>query len=257
MVGTLVNFSELDKFYKLRNQSKDKIKERNILPLKATPLLANLCGHLIGDGTLRLTTNSGQVKFYGSVEKLNGLAYDYSSIFNNKIKIYPRLGEKYSGYMLKCSDTNAARILNYIGIPAGDKILTAYKIPNWIENGSTKIRKAFLQALFDDELEGLYKDKTRFNTWKGFKFKMSKRKELINEHIYFLDQIKKMLTHFGIETGSIKVDNNDKYSRKDGVISIPTYFRISTKKENRKQFYKKIGFNREKKKQENLIKSLD
>src|SRR3989344_1178038 len=216
MVGTLVNFSELDKFYKLRNQSKDKIKERNILPLKATPLLANLCGHLIGDGTLRLTTNSGQVKFYGGVEKLN-----------------------------------------YLGIPAGDKILTAYKIPNWIENGSTKIRKAFLQALFDDELEGLYKDKTRFNTWKGFKFKMSKRKELINEHIYFLDQIKKMLTHFGIETGSIKVDNNDKYSRKDGVISIPTYFRISTKKENRKQFYKKIGFNREKKKQENLIKSLD
>ena len=64
----LLDFETVKKKCRLNNFSQKTLLERSILPLYATPLLANFCGHLIGDGGLKLLNNDqgAAVRFYGT-----------------------------------------------------------------------------------------------------------------------------------------------------------------------------------------------
>lgn len=249
--------NDLIKKYNLSERSILNLKNRKILPLPLTPNLAMICGHLIGDGTLRFSSKwAGHLKFFGSKEKLLKISKEYGTLFNKKINLVKRRRPLDKGFMLDFSDTQVVRVLNYLGVPSGAKVLSKFEVPDWILKGSKEIKRAFLQAICDDELGGLLKDKSKTNTWQGLKFKMSKKKELIKDHIIFLNQIRSLLKEFGIETSTVRISYKEEFKRKDKNITLPAYFRISIKKQNRINFFKEIGFIKEYKKQQQLINSI-
>ncbi len=253
----VAEFEQIQQSYCLSNLSQERLQEKSILPLRASPVLASLCGHLIGDGSLKLTNkNQGSIRFYGKKEKLLSIAQDYQSLFGRKVELTKRKRNKEKEeFKILFYDTHIARILAYIGVPTGDKIISAFQVPLWIREGGKEIKRAFLQAICDDELGGVYRVKR--NTWLGLRFKMSKKKELIAEHLIFLEQLRDLLKEFGIETSKVKVVPNQAFSRKDGNVSFPAYFKIMNAKPNRLKFYNEIGFILETKKKERLKASLN
>lgn len=228
-------------------------KRRGILPLKKSPPLASLCGHLLGDGGIK--GDLTQVRFYGSKNKLNSISKDYYKLFKKYPKIIKteRTGKSYK---ITIPDSLVAKCLYLVGVPKGDKCIQPFIIPSWIMDSDKKIKKAFLQALFDDELEGVYKDYKKPNTWGGLKFKMSKSSLYIKEHVSFLNQLRLLLNEFKIETSDIKISWNSSYKRQDKHITYPAYFRIKIKYANRRRFCNSVGFLRESLKKQNLHNSV-
>lgn len=98
--NVLVTLEDLKGIYK-NNNCKKFLKyalERKIVPLKASPELAQICGHLIGDGYLRISKinkNGCAVRFFGEPDKLIKIAKIYEVISGteiNLIKKYAREG---------------------------------------------------------------------------------------------------------------------------------------------------------------------
>ena len=253
----LATIEDIKEKYSLNHSSKERLNERKFLPLKPSPLLANICAHLIGDGSIKFRNkNQGAIRFYGELEKLVRIQEDFEKLFGKKPKLLKRKRPSETGFKIDQTDTNIVRILVFIGVPPGEKVLSAFIVPKWIMSGHQEVKRAFLRGLCDDELEGLYREKGKENTWHGLKFKMSKKKALLKEHVLFKMQLKKLFQTFKIETSEVKIAHNQTFLRKDGNVTCPAYFRIGNKKDNRKRFFKEIGFQREKRKQQQLLASL-
>ena len=108
---TLVKLEDLKKFYHSKNNRKwlKQAMDRKIVPLRASPHLAQICGHLIGDGYLRLTIKTGGLlKFFGTSSKLKDIAKIYEKLFNKKIKLVKRRRAWDKGYKLEFTDINRA-----------------------------------------------------------------------------------------------------------------------------------------------------
>lgn len=253
----LVTIEDIKMRYNLSQSSKEKLSKRKILPLKKSWLLANICAHLIGDGSIKFRNkNQGALRFYGELEKLVSIQKDFEKLFGKKPKLVKRKRPFETGFKIDQTDTNIVRILVFIGVPPGEKVLSTFTVPKWVMFGDKEVKRAFLRGLCDDELEGLYREKGKANTWHGLKFKMSKKKALLKKHVLFLTQLKELFWTFNIETSDVKVSHNETFLRKDGNVTCPAYFRIANKKENRRVFFKEIGFQREKRKQQQLLASL-
>lgn len=255
----LVDLEDLKGIYSSKNCEKylKAAIERKIVPLKASPELAQICGHLIGDGYLRISktkNNGGSVRFFGEPEKLTKIAEIYEKLSNRKINLIRKYARE--GFQLDVVDSVFARCLYKIGVPAGDKVLTKFEVPSWILNGDKEVKRRFLQALFDDELEGLYRYKKYNNTWNGLRFRMNKSEDLIPVGLKFFEQIISILKEFGIGTTEPKTYDKVAYIRPNGIKTYRMIFRINNDIENRRRFHKEIGFIYSKRKQMNLIKSL-
>lgn len=231
-------------------------EKRNFLPLLASPELAQICGHLMGDGYLRVTKKvGGRVKFFGDSAKLKKLAKLYQLLFKRHIPLVKRKRSNFPGYKLEITDSVVARCLSKIGVPAGDKVISKFGIPNWILASSKEVKRRFLQAIFDDELEGLYQDKYKLGSWKGLRLRMNKNSRLSWHSLVFFQQIRDLLSEFRIRTSKPKIYCTESYLRKDGVRTVRLSFRILNNLKNRKQFLKEIGFIYSKVKQKSLVKS--
>jgi intein/homing endonuclease len=255
----LVKISDLEKSYRRYKPAKyiQNSLDSKLLPLIASPQLAQLCGHLIGDGNLRITNKAGgQIKFYGKVDKLLKIQKVYFSLFNKKIKLVERERESDPGYRLETTHSIVARCLNLIGVPSGDKIINSFYVPKWIIQGDIKIKRSFLQALFDDELEGLYRDKNRLNSWRGLRLRMNKCESLLPSGIIFFNQIKGLLDDLNIESSIPKIYPNISYIRKNGTKTYRLVIRIRNNYANRLRFYQELGFIYDNKKQQSLLASI-
>ena len=234
------------------NPSGEPVRPSFSLMAEATPGLSQICGHLIGDGYLGLTKiNGGMIKFYGEKSKLESISKIYYSLFNKKLKLVIERGY----FRLETSDTVVAKCLHMIGVPSGQKVVADFEIPQWIFFGDREIKRKFLQALCDDEMESIYKDKTRLNTWKGLRLRLSKNENHLDYGMKFFTQIKQLFEEFGIKTPSPRIYRYTTHIRVDNTRNYRIILGVSTEAENRKRFFKEIGFIYDKKKQEKLFLS--
>ena len=162
-------------------------------------------------------------------------------------KYYPH--PKKGGYILKYNNAIFSRILELAGVPRGDKILKAFKVPSWIIKGDKKIKKAFLSAIFADEMGKISKRKN--GGWNGLGFGMSKVKHKTGHLIYFLNQLKFLLKEFYISSSKVRLRKDSEYHRKDGNITYQAVFGVHINKLNREKFYYNVGF--EDKEKQNLL----
>jgi len=251
----LVSKEEFIGTYKHKKYGRDsweKFEKSGIIPLNPSPLLANLVGHLIGDGSISGKVDIGCLRFYGTKEKLDGIEKDMLKLFNTKI---PYLIEKTKdSFELRYNNAPLHRLFSLLEVPSGDKPIKIFGVPRWIRNGDKEVKRAFLQAICDDELSTPRRIKGRKNSWDCLKLKFSKSEKLLDNGIIFLTQIKNMFKEFHILSGEVGVTGE--YLRKDGVRTKGIYFNISSKVENRIKFYYEINFARESTKKSLIYESV-
>lgn len=140
-----VNLEELKFGYGLAKSIKNPK-----LPIKLSPRLARVCGHLIGDGGIRLRKGDYAVHYTNKDPFLiNQFKKDIQNIFGG-VDPY-----KYDYNVKNNKNLKVIRFPSIIGILLmeffGPLIKDTKDIPNTIINANKKYKNLFLRALFDDE----------------------------------------------------------------------------------------------------------
>ncbi|MFH0949388.1 MAG: hypothetical protein V1802_02780 [Candidatus Aenigmatarchaeota archaeon] len=155
-------------------------------------------------------------------------------------------------WILRISDTSFARFLCALGLPKGSKVTQEFLIPEWIFNGNKQVKKEFISALFECELERFrlqYQEKKTYtkviiNAPIFGMCKIEKYTQNLNE---FLNQIRYMTAEFDIKTSSLSMPIKSNL-RKDGNITYFVRFNVRSSSENILKFSETIDlkFNRDK-----------
>ncbi len=200
--------------------------------------LAYLIGKITGDGNLDKVFTC---RFIGQEEdliKLSNLIYSKFNIPQKSLKIRIKKNSYGVAHLLQVNNARLGRELHKYGAPQGNKTLNKFLAPKWIFSKNI-YKKRYLQALFEDELTTIKIKKCNYANCPDFK--QHKNLGNLNNLKEFLEQLKQMLTDFGIETSHI---NETKYTnkRKDGIITKGCYFWIQRNKQNILRFQDKVGF---------------
>ncbi len=178
------------------SKTKDKIKIS--LPIHATPELASLVAHSMGDGCI---TNKHFSYFNLKRELIDDIILSIKVAFSTDTK--PSEYEKYGGWEIEYP-VNIGRLLLLVGAPLSKKVYNPFRVPKWIMKGSKEIKSSFLRALFDDE--GWVKVKINKKTKtvrRMIGINMSKNVEFIQQHEKFFEDIRKLFSDLDIETSKV------------------------------------------------------
>jgi intein/homing endonuclease len=182
----------------------------------ANNTIARLVGHAFGDGSIHnkkqyfIYTNSDE-NLQQNVKKLVKSSFGIVSL---------NQGTAISGTPRYQYSNKVGRVLVSFGAPIGSKVLNFTQIPKWIKNGSRSSKAAFLAALYDDE--GYFRDS---RNCRQIVFKAAKIYHLRTNLTAYLEDVRKLLYEFGIESSEIKFDQIKK--REDGKKMISLRFWIT------------------------------
>ena len=204
--------------------------------------LARLIADITGDGHLQIKNGRYLASFYSkNIEEIKSFERRSQELFNitpkryvDSRKTWKGSGTRYQSFIIS---KPVALFLRDIGVPVGNKTNNPFTVPDWIFNGSKKMKSAYLRGLFDNE-RTIYSNKENKRTRWRIDLKMAKNEKIIPHGIVFFEQIRKMLLEFGVKTSPV---NHCKLNvRKDQSISI--YLRISIEKPSFRNFFKYVGF---------------
>lgn len=162
-------------------------------------------------------------------------------------------------WILYMGDSSFCKLLYSFGLPKGNKVLQKTEIPLWIKNGNKKIKKAFLNSLFEGELQT---HKVQYNIKRNkidicpITFGMSKVKEHADNLIDFLNEIKILLNEFNIKSKPVEKPKPSNI-RKDGLVTYSTRFYISISALNTINFSKMIDYPFNIKKKKALLDAIE
>ena len=175
----------------------ETFKHHNLKTTHMNERIARLIGHTFGDGYIH------KEKFYFIYTNSNQKLLEFVSEIIEKefgnLKVIKRKSGKNVPQLQ--FPAKIGRKISELGGIVGSKVHQSIRIPNWIKNGSEKIKTSFLAAIFDDE--GYFRDT------KGCKqivIKFSKAYELENNLNEFLEDIREMLLQLDIKVSVIKND---------------------------------------------------
>lgn len=120
------------------------------------------------------------------------------------------------------------------GTPAGDKMLTPFDVPEWIQDNK-RFSKEYLKILFYCEGSKYRQSK---NT-ERIKINFNKAEKLLEDGISFINSLKKLLKNHGIETTNIWISKGN-IRKKDGETTKQINFHIKSNSNNK--FIKEIGW---------------
>ena len=153
--------------------------------------------------------------------------------FNVTAKKLEKTNNIYKNYRIWFFNTEVSKFFHEIETPKGDKVLTSFHVPKWIQNNKEYAREYLKIAYL---CEGCNKEYDR--THPRIKFNQNKEERLAKEGIVFLNEIKELLDLFNICT--TKVSTHKGNIRKDGIITKELRYRIITK--DNSKFYSEIGW---------------
>lgn len=177
---------------------------------------------------------------------------------NNTIKLHngkERIIAGYDTWILYIIDSSFAKLLYSLGLPKGQKVLQKTEIPEWIIKGNLEIKKAFLTAIFECEMQT---HKVQFNHKRNkvdicpVSFSMNKVEEYKINLLDFFNQIRYITNELSIKTSEIE-KFRPSIIRKDNKKTYSARFFVSTSAENTIQFSKMINYPFNKEKREALI----
>ncbi len=233
------------------------LKERGLLPLKFNseklPILTKLLGFATGDGWLGKSKDRWSLKFIGKPEDLGLIRKDIDKIGYKTTQAYSQKCEseiEYTdGKKRKISGTTNTIVVGSLGLPIllyalgtpyGNKSKTKFEVPKWIFKAPKWIKRLYLASYFGAEL-------TRPTIRKVEKYRFGLARLSVNKLISlkdngtnFLDQIKALLNEFGIEV--TKLYELKGVKTKSGEETVKLRIDISSKEENLKKLWSKVGF---------------
>ncbi|MEM2240407.1 MAG: intein-containing RctB family protein [Candidatus Bathyarchaeia archaeon] len=196
------------------------LKKKGLIPLRLSDpkvgLLARLFGYALGDGSLHLARGKRLVlSFHGEAEELKEIIKDLKKLGVKPSKIYMRkrrvriktawnsLYESHcTDSMVKVTSRAFSILMHKLGMPIGKKTKQAYRIPEWIKNAQSWIKRNFLAGLF-----GADGSIVCFNGYTPLpiSFTQSKKKELEDNLTLFLEEVSKILREFNVKSIIYKV----------------------------------------------------
>lgn len=246
-----------------RTQIINKLKKLKLLNLKTNSkqvsILIKLMGFIFGDGSISFVNGkNGIVSFYANKEDLISIQKDILSlglscpnIFsrdrNHKIKTYyDTIKFEYNEKSIVKGSTAFAVLLVALGVPYGRKTSKKYRIPEWIMNAELWQKRLFLASFFGAELS----TPSTINKYNFYcpQINMNKKIDIKNSAIDYLNDMRDLLSEFGVKSNYPVEVNGNQY---DGVYGKTCGFRvlISDNPKNLVNLYRKIGFEYNLKKQ--------
>ncbi|MDP3729094.1 MAG: DUF87 domain-containing protein [bacterium] len=212
---------------------------------------ARLIGHLLGDGWItQNATRSGTVGFSGRKEDLMRIKEDltylgFSSSNTHKIESVSSINsidngilEVSGGGYSMTSSTNCFKFFTKkYYLPIGRRVLQSFLIPDFIMNGSLKIKAEFLGALMGSDG---FKIRIKNKNSEVIRLSFSKIEQLEHDARVYASQIIQLFKDFKIK---VKYNTKNGNIRKnDGLKTKKYVFDISNKNDNLYKFVSKIGF---------------
>lgn len=173
------------------------LEERNLLPLKLNDpkvgILARIYGYILGNGNIiKLKDGRFVISLYGEEYGLERLRNDLKILGIKASKIYGSI---------RISSKAFSILLMKLGIPYGKKIEKEFFIPEWIKESPRWIKANFISGLFSSGSKPTIKGEVIL----PINLTFVKVKELENNLINFLEDIKSILKEFDIEAKIHKV----------------------------------------------------
>ncbi len=217
--------SDFRNCYKLQKFADRAIQKFNLkFPIQLNSNFVKIVSFLTFDG--HLTPNNSMIIFTaGSIDKLEEIIRISEERFTIKGKIRKietnTFGTSYE-YRICCKPIG--KLLEILGVPAGNKVLKKFNVPSWIIQNK-EFSFNYLKVAF--ECEGsLWKENKRTQ----IAFRIHKDENLIEDGRNFLNTMRKMLLDMGIETTNVWVVKGNK--RKDGNTTVGMQFRIKSRSLN-------------------------
>jgi len=235
--NVILTITDLQKTYVKNIPSRQLANSKKFLPLVQDSALAvefaYLVGKVMGDGHL---DSNFSLCFVGKKNEIMSLKEHISNrvwVPEGRFFIKRRKGMGIS-YRLSVNDCLLGRLLFLLGAPQGNKTKQAFLVPSWIV-GNMSTKKAFLQALLEDELTTIKISKCNYSVKP--RLKMSKKQHLAYNLAEFLLQVKQAIESFGV-----KCSNISKPIPKKETGSVQIYLDINREKQNIITFSNEIGF---------------
>lgn len=220
------------------------------------PDLARIVADITGDGHLQIQEWRYLISFYSKeLHDIEAIQRRFFELFAVKGRIYidtrrRRPDCKISTvYKIFFISKPVALFLRDLGTPVGNKTNKVFTIPHWILNGSSEIKSAYLRGLFDNE-GTIFRRSKHLSRWQ-IGFKMAKNEEIIDSGIFYINQIRQLLSDFSIRCSPARKFKLN--IRKDGSQSFDIQFNIE--KSSFRNFYKCVGFEQQAK-QSKLLQAL-
>ncbi len=236
------------------------LSKRKLLPLyldsPKVPYLLKIIGFLFGDGSLTFSKKykTAQISFYGEKEDLKEIKKDIEEVLGFKAQLYQRKRKHqfYNSYhkkvsfettehSLQVSSTSLAILLLALGVPLGKKTHQDYQVPKWIIESPLWYQRLFLASLFGAELQAPKVISGKKYNFYSLQFNLSKAKEFETSGIFFLNQIRKMLSSFGVESSKVVKVPGNTYHGKEGT-TFCFRFTILGKDSNLVKFFSKVNY---------------
>ncbi len=234
-------YKECIKQFKYFNKAKQiaglKIHRKNVpIPKKAYKLdkdLAKIAAYLTTDGHIykNLRAFIFFSKDINKLKELENLVYKKFKLKGKYRITKTGFGDGKSYWIF---NTKATKLLNNLGVPAGDKMLIKFDVPNWIKNNK-QLSREYLKTCF-------YCEGSKYKVSKNseaIKINFNKSEELLNDGLKFMDSLKELLKIFNIETTKTWICKGN-LRKKDNKITKLMAFKIKANHNNK--FIKEIGW---------------
>ena len=184
----------------------------SLLPLQGDQLLAltEVVGWLFGDGHLGIHQRqtrrnpSYYVQYFGSEAELTQLSQRLawlglppSGIIRSQSASELPNGHVIDGESCRIQQQSLAvfALFELLGVPVGDKVRVAYRLPDWIKNGHPLVKRAFLRGFFGAEL-----GKVQADSYLAPSFAQSKDLGFLENGRAWMQDLRDLLADFEIET---------------------------------------------------------
>ncbi len=193
---------------------------KRFLPLMPSKPLAEISAALMTDGHLELYKGirPKKIVFYSnSIKNLNWFNRQIWKIFSvkgNLVEYEPYYGydKSKTRYKIILNNAAVARTLLMSGIPGGDKTRKDFDIPYWIKSGTKRLKRSFLQRLFDFDGSIPVKRKGRRAAW-NIQFFTTKHEANLNSGEQYCSSIIELLNDFDIDARTCVYKNStDKFT---------------------------------------------
>jgi tRNA-splicing ligase RtcB len=231
------------------SQIVDYLVKRKLLPLytnsETLPYILKIFGYALGDGNL--SKNFENFAVWGELEDLEKIKEDLEKI---KIKVYlfsRKRKHKFTNTYSKTYEFEEVEhclripkslglLLAYLGYPTGKKTEIEFNLPKWFEYLTLWQKRLFLASFFGAELSNP-RTINKFN-FNRLALNINKNKNLIKNGLEFLENLRKMLKEFNIETSGIKIIEKLGIPNK----TVGLRFFINSNPQNLLKFFETVGF---------------
>ena len=129
-------------------------------------------------------------------------------------------------------------LLQYLGVPKGDKVAREYSLPNFVKNGTKFVKREFLRSLFGCEAD---KPKCNRDNFMTLSLRQNKITKLKNSMVEFYNELIILLKIFEVES-YLEIRDLKERRTSDNEEVLSFVLRINSYDQNLQKFFSRVGY---------------